>query len=87
MAWINRWRKATARRALRAAQRADERERDAARRRIADLAADSPDWNRGTRLLPQWQAAPLLTPGQCERSRRPPVIQQGPVGEPPTPRP
>lgn len=72
MAWLNRWRTAKARRVLEAAQRAQDRERDAARRRIADLAEGTPEWNRDTSMLPQVPAAPLLTPGQIDRSGRRP---------------
>lgn len=72
MAWINRWRKGRARRALEAAQRAQDRERDAARRRLADLAQHGPDWNAATRHLPVQRAAPLLTRGQIDRSGRRP---------------
>lgn len=70
MPWINRWRKASARRALEAARRAQEAEaaeRAAARRRIAELAKTTPDWNQRTRYLP---TAPLLTLGQRDRNPR-----------------
>lgn len=73
MSWINRWRKGRARRALDAAQRAQDRERDAARQRIADLAKRTPEWNSATRQLPAIPAAaPLLTRGQIDRTGRRP---------------
>ena len=72
MAWLSRWRKARARRALEAAQRADERERAAARRRLTSLAADTPEWNGTTRQLPAVPEAPLLTRGQIDRTGRRP---------------
>ncbi|MEV4638466.1 hypothetical protein AB0J80_14050 [Actinoplanes sp. NPDC049548] len=69
MVWLNRWRRAKTRRGLAAARRAQERDRDDARQR---LAGDPPDWNGVTARLPVWQAAPLLTPGQRDRSGRRP---------------
>jgi hypothetical protein len=72
MSWIHRWRRAQSRRALEAAQRAQQREQAAARQRLVRLAATTPEWNRGTSMLPHVQAAPLLTPGQRQRSGRRP---------------
>ncbi|ROP30108.1 hypothetical protein [Couchioplanes caeruleus] len=71
MSLLSRWRKACARRAFEAtrrAQRAEEVERAAARRRLSELAATVPDWNTETRYLP---TAPLLTPGQRDCGRSP----------------
>ncbi|MEV4636451.1 hypothetical protein AB0J80_03770 [Actinoplanes sp. NPDC049548] len=67
--WIVRWRNARARKALKAAQQHQDREREAALRRLRELAAGTPAWNEDTRVMP---TAPLLTPGQRDRSGRRP---------------
>lgn len=72
MTWLNRWRKRRTQHALEAAQRADDQESAAARKRIAELARRGPDWNGATRHLPVQRSAPLLTPGQIDRSGRRP---------------